>query len=99
MPKSIRVRILTREYPLLVDEGDEAMTREIAGLVDAGMRQFAAAHAEQSELTAAVMTALSLAEELVMLRQEREETEAALNQHLAHLERRLDQALSGRDRE
>lgn len=91
--KSIRVTILGREYALRVEEGDEAHTRRIASSLDARMRQFKEAHPEQAELTTAVMTALSLAEELFLQREQHDDGTAALSKELAHLSQRLDEAV------
>ncbi|WP_103020812.1 cell division protein ZapA [Salinibacter altiplanensis] len=90
--KSIRVRILGREYALRVREDDEAHTRRIASSVDARMKQFKANHPDQAELTTAVMTALTLAEELYLQREEHEDGTTALNKELARLSKRLEEA-------
>ncbi|MFB6098896.1 MAG: cell division protein ZapA [Salinibacter sp.] len=91
--KSIRVQIMGREYALRVQEDDEAHTRRIASSVDARMQKFKEAHPEQAELTTAVMTALSLAEELFLQREEHEDGTAALNKELDHLSQQLDAAI------
>jgi cell division protein ZapA len=91
--KSIRVQILGREYGLRVREDDEAHTRRIAASLDARMQQFKEAHPEQAELTTAVMTALSLAEELFLQREEYEDGTAALSKELKHLSQQLDEAV------
>lgn len=91
--KSIRVQILGREYALRVQEGDEAHTRRIASSLDARMREFKDAHPEQAELTTAVMTALSLAEELYLQREKHDDGTAALSKELSHLSQRLDEAV------
>lgn len=69
MEKSIRVQILGRTYSLFVREEDEALTREMAGFVNARMTAFKKAHPEQPELTAAVIAALAIAEELYATRE------------------------------
>ena len=48
MEKSIRVRILGRDYPLLVKEKDEALTRNMASYIDGKMQAFKKAHPDQS---------------------------------------------------
>ena len=88
--KSIRVQILGREYALRVQEGDEAHTRRIASSLDARMRQFNEAHPEQAELTTAVMTALTLAEELFL---QYDDGTAALTRELDELAQRLGAAV------
>lgn len=91
--KSIRVHVLGREYALRVQEEDEAHTRRIASFVNARMEQFKDSHPEQAELTTAVMTALALAEELHLLREEQEGSSAALNEELEQLSQKLGKAL------
>lgn len=91
--KSIRVDILGREYGLRVQEGDEAHTRRIAASVNDRMKKFKEAHPEQAELTTAVMTALSLAEELFLQHEKYEDGTASLNRELERLADRLDEAL------
>ena len=91
--KSIRVQILGREYALRVQEGDEKHTRRVASSLDTRMRQFKNAHPEQAELTTAVMTALTLAEELYLQREEHEDGTAALSKELEDLSQQLDEAV------
>lgn len=64
MNKSIRVRILDRDYPLKVHVDNEAKTREIAASVEARMQALREHIPTEPDLTLAVMAALSLAEEL-----------------------------------
>lgn len=90
--KSIRVQILGREYALRVQEGNEAHTRRIASSVDDRMQKFQEAHPDQAELTTAVMTALTLAEELYLQREEHADGTTALSKELEHLSRRLEDA-------
>jgi len=93
MEKSIRVRILGRDYPLLVREDDETLTREMAGYVDAKMKSFKKAHPEQSDLVAAVVTALALAEDLFTASEQERALLHVLEDDLAALDRQLAQAL------
>ena len=95
MEKSIRVRILGRDYPLRVQEEDEASTREMAAYVDAQMRAFKTAHPEQSDLVTAVVTALALAEELYTARETTPTSAPALDDELEALNQLLADALSG----
>ena len=97
--KSIRVHILGREYALRVQEGDEAHTRRIAASLNTRMQTFKEAHPEQAELTTAVMTALTLAEELFLQREEYDDGTAALNEELDRLSQRLDAAMPPLDAE
>jgi cell division protein ZapA len=91
--KSIRVHILGREYALRVREEDESHTRQMAAFVNARMEQFKDAHPEQSELTTAVITALTLSEELHLLRESGEADAARLTDALGHLADRLAQTV------
>lgn len=94
MPRSIRVRILSREYPLVVqDEAAEAVARDVAAYVDGKMRAFREAHPEQSEMTTAVITALTLAEELYAAREREDDRVRTLDATLDELARTLGDAL------
>ncbi len=93
MEKSIRVRILGRDYPLRVQEDDEAATREMAAHVDARMRAFKTAHPEQSDLVTAVVTALALAEELYHAREATPDL-TQFNDEIDEIDRLLAEALS-----
>lgn len=95
--KSIRVSIMGREYGLRVQEDDEAHTRRMAASVDQRMQKFKEAHPEQAELTTAVMTALSLAEELFLQRDEYEDGTAALSGELEALVDELDEIVPATD--
>jgi cell division protein ZapA len=95
--KSIRVQILGREYALRVREDDEAHTRRVASSVDTRMKRFKENHPDQAELTTAVMTALTLAEELYLQREEHEDGTTALSKELTHLSERLDEAIPPAD--
>ena len=95
MEKSIRVRILGRDYPLLVNEQDETLTREMAAYLDGKMQAFKKAHPEQSDLVTAVMTALGLAEELFNTSEKNYEAFHTLDDELDALDRTLADALAG----
>ena len=83
MEKSISVRVMGRDYTLRVSDADEAMTREIAGYVDAKMSAFRSAFPKQPEITTAVIAALAIAEELYTSRERQdqiiEETDTEVN--------------------
>ncbi len=93
MEKPIRVRILGREFALRVAEEHEQTTREIAALVDERMQAFKDAHPEQPEMTAAIITALALAEENRVLQDEHAQRCAELEAQLDRWSDRLGQAL------
>ncbi len=94
MEKSIRVRILSREYPLIVREEDEALAHEMAAHVETKMRAFKKSHPEQPDLVAAVVAALALAEELYSTWEQGERALRNLDSELGALDRRLAEALS-----
>ena len=93
MQKSIRVSIGGRDYSLRVREENETLTREIAHYVDSRPKAFKDAHPEQSDTTAAVITAMAVAEELFMARSGREDPGDAIALALDELERELATAL------
>ncbi len=64
MEKSVRVKILGREYGLRVQEDDEELTQEIASYLDSKMRMFRDSHPEQQDITTAVIAGLAVTEEL-----------------------------------
>lgn len=93
MEKSIRIRILGRDYPLRVRDGEEALTRDIAAYVNTKMEAFRDAHPEQSDLTTAVITALAIAEELYATWENEDQAQADLDAKLGALSDTLDAAL------
>ena len=93
MQKSIKVRILERDYPLLVQAEDEVMMRNLAGLVDERMRAFKTMHPDQPDLVAAVVTALGMAEELTTARETSNVILSALDREVAVLDHELASAL------
>ncbi len=99
MEKSIRVRILGRDYPLLVREQDETLTREMAAYIDAKMQTFKKAHPEQSDLVTAVVTALALTEELFNISEKNNQAMHTLDHELGVLDRALAEALANGESE
>ncbi len=93
MEKSIRVRVLGRDYALRVSEDDEATTREIVAYVDAKMRAFHRSFPDQPELTTAVIAALAIAEEFFTLRDQRDRQVEVMEDAVSRMERRLAAAL------
>ncbi|NNF05037.1 MAG: cell division protein ZapA [Rhodothermales bacterium] len=91
--KSIRVRFLGKDYSLRVKEEDKAATIEMAEFLDERLRAFKSAHPEQSDLTAAVITALAVTEELFMERSENLNPGDWLNEQLDEMSKNLTAAL------
>jgi len=94
-PRTIRVRILDREYPLRVAPADEDYTRHLAALVDARLQRIRRGLATQPDLTHAVIGALEMAEELFTARAEIDQLRARIELDAAALAARLDAALEG----
>lgn len=90
----IRVRLLDREYPLRVAPEDEARMRAVAAYVDERLRAFQKAHPDQTELTATVITALALADELFQAREGSEALRRAVEATAATLDAHLEAALA-----
>lgn len=91
--KPLRVRILDREYSLRVSPDDEAHTREIASYLDSKMRGFKNAHPDQNEVTAAVITALAITEELFAVQEVLEANFGSLESELMRLDSVLANAI------
>lgn len=91
--KSIRVRFLGKDYNLRVKEEDEAATLEMAEYLDERLRKFKSAHPEQSDLTAAIITALAVTEDLFMERSGNLDPGDWLNEQLNEMSKTLTGAL------
>jgi cell division protein ZapA len=94
MEKSIRVQVLGRAYSLIVQEDDETLAREIAAYVDSKMQAFRREHPEQPEVTAAVVTALAVAEELYTAWEEQDRLREEVDSELNALAKRLGESLT-----
>jgi cell division protein ZapA len=95
MEKSVRVRILGREYGLRVQEDDEQLTQEIAEYLDGKMRLFRDAHPEQQDITTAVIAGLAVTEELFTHHNRLSSDSDDLDRRLDELSARLEEVLSG----
>ena len=93
--RSLRVRVLDKEYPLRVAPGEEEATFRIAKGVDERMRAIRRAIPYQPELTVAVMTALALAEEVALKETEIDRLRRAIDGEAADLDRQLREAVGG----
>ena len=94
MEKSVRVKILGREYGLRVQEDDENLTQEIADYLDSKMRLFRDAHPEQQDITTAVIAGLAVTEELFTQQNRLSSDWDDLDGTLNALSDRLDEVLS-----
>ena len=94
MSQTVKVSILGTEYPLR--SNDEALTKQLAADVDAGLREFQHKLPSQSTTTLAVLTALNFAEEEAHAREnERRETER-VSLEIETISAMLEQALEER---
>ena len=91
--RSIRVRILDRDYPLRVAPADEAYTLHLAKYIDGRLRQIRGGIPHQPDLTHAIIGALELAEELFAARAEIDQLKARVEVEAKDLSKRLDEAL------
>jgi len=94
--KPLKVRFLGKDYTLRVTDDDELATLEMAEFLDAKLRAFKTAHPEQSDLTAAVITALAVTEELFVERARKLDPGDHVNSQLVDMERMLSDALLSR---
>lgn len=101
MPNSIRVRIFNRDFSLLVSKKDEERTREMASYVDSKIKEFRRTHPEQPEITAVVIAALAIAEDLFNERDDRDDAEQFMVDEVAQMTEVLNAALAvnGKDRD
>ena len=65
---SIRIHLLGREYALRVEDGHDEATRRYAAALDERLRTFRTQFPSQLELTASMIVALGLVEEIEALR-------------------------------
>ena len=94
-PKSIRVRVLEKEYPLRVAPADEAYTQHLAQLVDERLRRLRQGIPNQPDLTLAIIGALEMAEELYAARAEIDRLRAQVEVEAKALAARLDAVIAG----
>ena len=95
MANSIRVRVLNRDFSLLVKEKkDIERTREMAAYVDEKIKEFRRAHPEQPEVTAVIIAALAVAEDLFSERDERDILEQFILAEAGEMTAALNAALA-----
>ena len=92
----MKVVVLGREYSLRVQPGQEALTLDIAEYVDSRMRAFRKAHPDQHDVTAAVITALAITEELFQERRKGSDFDDWLGGELETIDARLAEVLADR---
>ena len=89
----VRIRLLGKDYTLRVAEGKQAATEEMADDLETKLQAFKMAHPEQSDLTAALITALAITEELFLERSANTDPGAEVNAQLDELEKVLSTVL------
>lgn len=94
MANSIRVRIFNRDFSLLVSRKDEERTREMASYVDSKIKDFRRSHPEQPEITAVIIAALAITEDLFNERDERDDAEQFMVREVAEMTKSLSAALA-----
>jgi cell division protein ZapA len=77
--KLIRINILGRDYPLRVEEQDEAHILQLGRELDERMKLFRAHYPNEPEVTGAMMLAIQLADELSLLRRDVARKEEGMN--------------------
>ncbi len=92
-PRSVRVRVLDKDYPLRVAPTDEAYTQHLASVVDERMRRIRRGIPAQPDLTHAVIGALQLAEELFAARAEADRMREQVEVEATEMIERLDAVL------
>ena len=91
--KAIRIEVLGHQYPLRVAAEDEAFTQRVAAFVDERMQAVRSEVTGVSDLTHAVLGALGIAEELVLVREELERLQRRVGDAADGMADRLDDAL------
>jgi len=91
--ETIRVEVLGREYPLRVNSEDIATIHSVAENVNHRMKAFKEQYPDQSDMVAAVFTALELAEELIGARETSNFLLTAIDRETDYVAKELSQAL------
>ena len=89
----VTIRILDRDYTVGVDPAERDGLEAAARTLDARMREIRGGNRTASVDRVAVLTALNLSHELLLLRKQVSQQESDLQRTLAELNRRLDHAL------
>lgn len=77
----MKIEIYDQSYNISSEQGEEYL-RELAGCVDAKMREVAAATGMADSLKVAVLAALNMADDLFALRQRQRELEGPLRERI-----------------
>ncbi|MEL0011087.1 MAG: cell division protein ZapA [Bacteroidota bacterium] len=91
--KSLKVSILGKQYPLMVEDHEEENMLNICRYVDEKFQEYRQQLLKQPESTVMVLAALSIAEELFELRHQLSETEKNEEVMMKRVNSRLEQLL------
>lgn len=94
MDHSIKVRILHKEYSLRVNAEDIDRTKEMAEYLDTRIKAFLDAHTDQADITAAIITALAITDELYSAQNALQQIEKSVSSNLKELNDLLDPVVS-----
>lgn len=97
--KSIKVTVLGRQYPLVVNPKDEKMMLDIASYVDKRFRSFKSELSNQTETTVMVLSCLSIAEEMFNARQSAGLSDADWEEASGAIKRLISEIKSGNSAE
>ncbi len=95
--ESITVRILDRDYPLLVQSSDVSTIYGVAENVNQRMKAFKEKHPEQPDLVAAVFIAMELSEELLGAKETSNVLLSAIDREADFLDQEITKALDDPD--
>lgn len=91
--KSLKVSILGKQYPLMIEDHEEENMLNICRYVDEKFQEYRQQLLKQPESTVMVLAALSIAEELFELRNQLSETEKNEQVMMKRVNTRLEQLL------
>tara|TARA_Y200000002_G_scaffold383155_1_gene403629 strand:+ start:8475 stop:8768 length:294 start_codon:yes stop_codon:yes gene_type:complete len=91
--KSIKVSILGKQYPLMVEDHEEENMLNICRYVDDKFQEYRHQLIKQPESTVMVLAALSIAEELFELRQQLSESEKNETVMMKRVNSKIEQLL------
>ena len=92
-PSSVRVRIYDREF-VLKTTGDPGRLQSLCAIVDKRMREIAASTGAVDTLKVAVLTALSMGDDLRRIREELERLDASVSRRALACSSMLDRFFS-----
>jgi len=92
--KSIKIEILSKQYPIKVEEGEEENMRKIASYVDRRFKEFNRRLAGQPDTLVRTLASLSIAEELFEEREKNEQVQTSEKDMYSEVNATLERLLS-----